>query len=77
MRKRYFWQIITGLAGKTPIEEAKVDAIADLAKDFNAEISDYLPIAGGLRPGNKVEYNMAIIFLKFKHISRKSCINPK
>jgi len=44
-----------GLAGKTPIEEAKVDMIADLAKDFNTDIGNYLPVAGGLRPGDKEE----------------------
>jgi glutathione S-transferase len=31
-----------GLAGKDPVEAAKIDAIADLYKDFIAEVASYL-----------------------------------
>jgi glutathione S-transferase len=42
-----------GLAGKTPIEEAKVDMIADLFKDQSNEIREYFMVAAGFKEGDK------------------------
>jgi len=44
-----------GMAGKTPIEEAKVDMIGDLFKDFSNEIRDYFRVAVGFLEGDKEE----------------------
>ncbi len=42
------------MAGKTPIEEAKVDMIGDMFKDFNTEMRDFFRVAAGFLEGDKV-----------------------
>uniref|UniRef100_A0A0M3HSZ2 glutathione transferase n=1 Tax=Ascaris lumbricoides TaxID=6252 RepID=A0A0M3HSZ2_ASCLU len=42
-----------GLAGKTPMEEALIDSIADGHKDFFNECSPYFLILGGHKKGDK------------------------
>lgn len=41
------------LAGQTPIEEAKVDMLADLFKDMYNEVREYIAVSGGFKEGNK------------------------
>ncbi|VDL74546.1 unnamed protein product [Nippostrongylus brasiliensis] len=45
-----------GYAGKTPYEEAIVDALADQYKDFYVQIKDYYYPALGLREGDVVRF---------------------
>ncbi|KAI1727518.1 putative glutathione S-transferase 7 [Ditylenchus destructor] len=42
-----------GLAGKTDIESALLDSIADLLKDFQGEVIPYFMVAAGRREGDK------------------------
>ncbi|CAD6195766.1 unnamed protein product [Caenorhabditis auriculariae] len=44
-----------GYAGKTPVEEALVDAFADLFKDFYTESADFYYRAAGFREGDVEE----------------------
>jgi len=42
-----------GLAGKTDVEAALLDAVADMNKDFTTEVSPYFMVAAGRREGDK------------------------
>jgi hypothetical protein len=42
------------LAGNSPIEEAKVDMLGDLFKDFANDIREFTLVAAGFKEGNKV-----------------------
>lgn len=44
-----------GLAGKDELEQAQVDAIADLYKDFGSKIRSYFNVLMGRVPGDKVK----------------------
>lgn len=43
-----------GLAGKSPFEEALVDAYADWFKDFNFEVAEFLRVLVKIAEGDKV-----------------------
>jgi len=58
-----------GMAGKTPIEEAKVDMIADQFKDFGTEYRDFFRVAAGFAEGDKEEkYTSVLVPAIDKHV---------
>jgi hypothetical protein len=44
------------LAGKTDVEAALLDAIADLHKDFTTEVSSFFMVAAGRKEGDKANF---------------------
>lgn len=55
-----------GLSGKTSIEEAEVDAIADQFKDYLNDVQAYLSVMAGFKPGDKDQLRTDVFVPNFK-----------
>ncbi|KAI1712085.1 glutathione S-transferase 1 [Ditylenchus destructor] len=51
-----------GLAGKDEWEQAKIDELADLTRDTHKELSEYISVVFGFKPGDKAKLH-AEVFL--------------